>query len=588
MRFSGLGLGGKIMSVVIIGFLVSYGFNFMVVKTSLEQEGMTDLVAKARAITSEAANARDYMAELRGRHNAFDDAELLAEVRRVMAGSDNLIEDARRTRYYWTIPIIAGWNVGARNAERAGYRFRVPKIDPRNPENEPNALEREMLIALRQENLDEIWRIDRDANALRYIAPIRLTEDCMACHGGIEDSITGTLKDPLGLPMEGWKVGEVHGGYEVIADLAPMQNAIATTLKKSVLIGALVIPASILMIMLVMRRFVVAPINRVMAALKRLANGDLSLREPVTSRDEIGRVLTELNATMDQLSDTVQKVNLASHTVAVGSREMAVGTQHLAERTEGQAAALEQTASAMEQMTANIQQSAHNAAQASQLASHAAQAASSGNSVITDTIEAMGAISESSGRMAEIINVINEIAFQTNLLALNAAVEAARAGEQGKGFAVVAGEVRNLAKRSGEAAKEIKRLIEDSMEKVNAGTLLVDQTGDTLGDISDSVDRVAELISELSAAAEEQAHGIGEIGSSVFQMEEAVQQNAAMVEEATATSDNLARQAQHLDRLMRGFTLLPEDGARGFVSKPAADRPQAASGSPSSTSESDC
>ncbi|MFQ5509388.1 MAG: DUF3365 domain-containing protein [Leptospirillia bacterium] len=259
--FNNLKFSTKIMAVVVIGFVVSYAINFWVVKDSLEKEATTAMVEKARAITQEAENARIYMSDLRSKYKVYDDKTLLADVEEQMAGSTDIIADAKKTSFYWTIPVVAGWNVGQREAARSNFEFKVPKIEPRNPDNEPNKMERAMLLELRKGGVEELYQVDTEENSLRYMKPVVLTKDCLVCHGTIEDSITGTLKDPLGLDMEGWKEGEVHGAFEVIADLAPMQAAVAQTLKKSFLFGAVVIPSSLFLIMLCMKSFVVAPVS---------------------------------------------------------------------------------------------------------------------------------------------------------------------------------------------------------------------------------------------------------------------------------------------------------------------------------------
>ena len=247
-----------------------------------------------------------------------------------------------------------------------------------------------------------------------------------------------------------------------------------------------------------------------------------------------------------KLSDIVGSVRIGADSVGSAARQISSGNDDLSQRTQEQASALEETASSMEEMTATVKQNADNARQASQLAVGAREQADRGGNVVGRAVSAMSEISDSSRRIADIIDVIDEIAFQTNLLALNAAVEAARAGEQGRGFAVVATEVRNLAQRSATAAKEIKDLIGDSVEKVKAGTVLVDESGKSLTEIVASVKRVADIVAEISAASEEQASGIDQVNNAVTQMDTTTQQNAALVEEAAAASKAMEQQAQLL------------------------------------------
>lgn len=251
----------------------------------------------------------------------------------------------------------------------------------------------------------------------------------------------------------------------------------------------------------------------------------------------------------------------ASESVANASDQISAGNQELAQRTQEQASALEETASTIEEMTSTVKQNAENAVRANKMAQDAACMASDSEKVSEDTTAAISEVAESSKRVADIINVINEIAFQTNLLALNAAVEAARAGEQGKGFAVVAGEVRNLAQRSAEAAKEIQELINDSVEKVGKGNKLVEKSGETLTQIIISIQKVADTISEISAASQEQAAGIDQVNKAVTMMDDVVQQNASLVEEAASASESLAMEAEELQSLMASFAGI---GAKSF------------------------
>jgi methyl-accepting chemotaxis protein len=293
-------------------------------------------------------------------------------------------------------------------------------------------------------------------------------------------------------------------------------------------------------------RSMMSSLNTAVSAAERIANGKLGNRIEINSQDEFGRLLRAMQDMDNKLSDIVGAVRQGADSVGAAAREISSGNDDLSQRTQEQASALEETASSMEEMTATVKQNADNARQASQLAVGARDQADRGGNVVDRTVRAMSEISDSSKRIADIIDVIDEIAFQTNLLALNAAVEAARAGEQGRGFAVVATEVRNLAQRSATAAKEIKDLINDSVEKVRAGTELVDESGKSLSEIVASVKRVADIVAEISAASEEQASGIDQVNTAVTQMDTSTQQNAALVEEAAASSKAMEQQAQLL------------------------------------------
>ncbi|MDH5528211.1 MAG: methyl-accepting chemotaxis protein [Nitrospirota bacterium] len=325
---------------------------------------------------------------------------------------------------------------------------------------------------------------------------------------------------------------------------------------------------------------IVTPLATAERVAESIAEGDLSQNIEVTSSDETGRMLASMARMTERLREIVGDVRNGATGINSGSAELAQGNADLSSRTQEQAAALEETASSMEQMTANVKSSADNAAKANELANGARAQAESGGAVVEKAVTAMGEISDSSRKIAEIIGMINEIAFQTNLLALNAAVEAARAGEHGRGFAVVASEVRNLAQRAGGAADEIKKLIEDSVDKVNNGSSLVEETGKALMSIQDSVAKVTDIVSEINASSQEQASGIDQVNTAVAQMDEVTQQNAALVEEAAATADSLSEEARRLDQLMTFFRIgndadsrqdhrpaAPRQAGGGFVSK---------------------
>jgi methyl-accepting chemotaxis protein len=302
-------------------------------------------------------------------------------------------------------------------------------------------------------------------------------------------------------------------------------------------------------------RSITAPIAQALTLAETVAAGDLRSQVTPRGQDEVAQLLRSLQRMNDHLAGIVGGVRGNAESVATASGQIAQGNADLSQRTEEQASNLQQTAAAMEQLAATVRQNAETAQAASQLAASASDVAARGGQVVGQVVTTMQAITDSSRRIADIIGTIDGIAFQTNILALNAAVEAARAGEQGRGFAVVAGEVRSLAQRSAEAAREIKTLIGSSVEKVNQGGALVDEAGRTMEDIVSQVRRVTDLISEISAASQEQTQGIGQVGDAVSQLDQVTQQNAALVEESAAAAESLKHQAAQLSQAVSVFTL---------------------------------
>jgi methyl-accepting chemotaxis protein-1 (serine sensor receptor) len=297
---------------------------------------------------------------------------------------------------------------------------------------------------------------------------------------------------------------------------------------------------------MLLTRAIMSGLSQASSVAEKIADGQLGHHIDESRSDEVGVLLKALKRMDDKLYEIVGGVRTASDAVGGAAAQLSRGNDDLSQRTQEQASALEETASSMEEMTATVKQNADNARQANQLASGARGQAERGGEVVSRAVGAMDEINNSSRKIADIISVIDEIAFQTNLLALNAAVEAARAGEQGRGFAVVASEVRSLAQRSATAAKEIKDLIGDSVDKVRSGSELVDQSGKVLAEIMDSVKKVSDIVAEIAAASEEQAQGIDQVNNAVTQMDETTQQNAALVEEAASAAKSMEQQAQQL------------------------------------------
>jgi methyl-accepting chemotaxis protein len=324
----------------------------------------------------------------------------------------------------------------------------------------------------------------------------------------------------------------------------------------------------------VITRSITNPLSTAVDVAKTVAAGILTSKVVVSGKDEISQLLQSLKDMNESLVKTVSEVRTSTETITVASHEIASGNADLSARTESQASSLEETASSMEELTSTVKQNADNARQANQLVVSASTVAGKGGTVVSQVVHTMGSIKESSRKIVDIIGVIDGIAFQTNILALNAAVEAARAGEQGRGFAVVAAEVRSLAQRSASAAKEIKQLISDSVEKVDLGSNLVDEAGRTMELIVKSVKQVTDIMGEITAATQEQSNGIEEVNQAITQMDEMTQQNAALVEQAAAAAASMQEQAENLLQSVSIFKLSDEQREHIAMPSPLLRPPQ--------------
>jgi len=358
-------------------------------------------------------------------------------------------------------------------------------------------------------------------------------------------------------------------------------NRVASASQWAVGVAAVVCVVLGILFAFLVTRSITAPIDQAVGTAEAISGGDLSTGIHFQGKDETARLLHALSTMQSNLAHIVGNVRSGAEGVATASAEISQGNNDLSSRTEEQASALEETAASMEELSSTVRQNADNARQGNQLAQSASSVAVRGGEVVGQVVQTMKGINESSRKIADIIGVIDGIAFQTNILALNAAVEAARAGEQGRGFAVVASEVRSLAGRSAEAAKEIKSLISDSVQRVEQGTALVDQAGITMTEVVSSIRRVTDIMGEISAASTEQSTGVAQVGEAVAQMDQATQQNAALVEESAAAAESLKTQAQQLVQAVAVFKLAQGSESHAMASAaPSAPSSQLAAPAP--------
>lgn len=360
-------------------------------------------------------------------------------------------------------------------------------------------------------------------------------------------------------------LGEALGKYAQLSESlyrAAYDESVSdyTFAKWQMAVLALALVVVLMLVWYGIRRILLAPLTAVIKHIREIASGNLTHNLVVEGRSEMTDLAESVEHMQRSLIDTVTNVRAGSDAIHAGTSEIAAGNNDLSSRTEEQASALEETAASMEELTATVKQNAENARQASLLAKSASDTAERGGKVVDGVVKTMHDIAASSQKIADITGVIDGIAFQTNILALNAAVEAARAGEQGRGFAVVAGEVRNLASRSAQAAKEIKALIEDSVSRVDNGSVLVESAGETMGDIVNAVTRVNDIMGEIASASDEQSRGIDQVALAVSEMDRVTQQNASLVQQSAAAAAALEEQASNLTRAVSAFRLSSVSG----------------------------
>ena len=520
-------IGTKIIAASLGAVALATAIAFVIQKSVIERQGVNLTLETMRATIAGAESVRESISHL-AEQGAFDRPKLIAEYRAT--------GDLRGSTLYRTIPVVAAWNSIERVAKQQGYEFRVPKHHARNPKNDPRPDEEPILAALEQGDLPEYIKVDRATNSVIYARPIKLTADCLHCHGDPANSPTHDGKDIVGLPMENWKTGEVHGAFVLKTDFTGID---ATTRQGLLRSAAWLLPFALglgVVLYFFIQRAIVRPV-------RALALG--------------------LDSASQETTDAANQVSNSSQTLAQGSSR--------------QAASLEETSASLEELSAMTKRNAENSQQAKDAATAARTVADVGTQRMRAMQDAMQTIKSASEDITKILKTIDEIAFQTNILALNAAVEAARAGEHGMGFAVVAEEVRALAQRSALAAKETASKIENSVAQSQRGVGISSEVAKSFTEIEQRIQDLDRLVAEIATASQEQSQGLTQVTSAISEIDKVTQTVASEAEQSAASAEELSSQAsvlQHtvsqLHRLVDGDVV-----SRGQTGALAKSRPTA-------------
>ena len=556
--FKNRSLSSRIVTLAILLVLATVAVNYVVFVTRFRENAELAMVEKAGAFTAVADEAKNHASEL-FLDGAIATEELMAELEAYVAKG----KDYTESRFFKTIPVVVGWHTAELAAKKEGIDFSVAAFDARNKKNEPEpgSFRAKLLTELEESvasgGAPTTYAINEATNTLHYMRAIALDASCMTCHGDPrgEHDPDKDGKDALGFAMEGWKVGGTHGAYEVAIPLAPVDEQVAGFITSGLAWTGPIVVLGAFGFAFLLRLAFGRPMQAMIDRIRDIAEGegDLTKRLDASAKDELGTMAGWFNTFVAKLESILAEIRRGAGEIDAGSSQVSATSQSVASGASQQAASLEEISASLEEMSAMTDRNAQNAGAAVSRSDDAQSRANACQEQMVRMSEAMGAIKQSSDSIAKVLKVIDEIAFQTNLLALNAAVEAARAGEAGKGFAVVAEEVRNLAGRSAQAARETAAMIEESTTRADRAVSLCGDVDASLRTIVDGTREVNELLAQIASASREQAQGIGQINSGVAELDKVTQQNAGNSEELAAASEETAAQVASLKQVVGQF-----------------------------------